>query len=107
VAEYGVVVPVFHVSLALTSLGLFYALVSAGVDFDWLFSRFGVESNRLATGVSTFALAYAVHKLFAPLRIGITLSVAPLLVKWMRAHVTPVVVRWVGGLKALIKRPKP
>merc|ERR1712126_458493 len=107
VAEYGVVVPVFHVSLALTSLGLLYALVSAGVDFDWLFSRFGVESNRLATGVSTFALAYAVHKLFAPLRIGITLSVAPLLVKWMRAHVTPVAVRWVGGLKALIKRPKP
>ena len=103
-AEYGVVVPVFHISLALTSLGFFYVLVSAGVDFDALFALFGVDSNRFAAGVSTFALAYAVHKLFAPVRIGITLAVAPLLVKWMRRNVTPVLTEWARRVKALAKR---
>lgn len=102
VAEYGVVVPIFHISLALTSLGFFYVLVSAGVDFDGVFAFFGVQENKFVSGVSTFAFAYGAHKLFAPVRIGITLSVAPLLVKWMRRNITPVVVRWVGAVKKLV-----
>jgi len=126
-AEYGVVVPIFHISLALTSLGFFYVLVSAGVDFDALFALFGVDGGdsagddgnengssdsgrssggNLVAGVSTFALAYAVHKLFAPVRIGVTLSVAPLLVKWTRKNVTPKLVKWSAGVKAALCRTK-
>lgn len=41
-------------------------------------------SNRITQGASTFALAYAVHKIFAPARIAITLSVAPLIVNRLR-----------------------
>ena len=48
VAEYGVVVPIFHISLALTSLGFFYVLVSAGVDFNVVFAFLGVEENKVS-----------------------------------------------------------
>ena len=38
----------------------------------------------VAAGVSTFVLAYAVHKVFAPVRIGVTLSCTPFIVKHLR-----------------------
>lgn len=41
-------------------------------------------AGNVAAGVSTFVVAYAVHKVFAPLRIGITLSVVPFVVRYYR-----------------------
>lgn len=40
--------------------------------------------SKLASGTSTFVVAYAIHKLFAPVRISITLVSAPLLVRYLR-----------------------
>jgi len=39
----------------------------------------------IATGASTFVVAYAVHKVFAPVRIATTLFATPLIVRWLRA----------------------
>jgi len=38
-----------------------------------------------AVGVSTFALAYAIHKFTAPVRIGFTITAAPVIVRFLRA----------------------
>lgn len=43
-----------------------------------------IVSDNIATGASTFVIAYAVHKLFAPIRISITLVSAPLIVRYLR-----------------------
>jgi len=43
-----------------------------------------VRESSLTTGAGTFVIAYAVHKVFAPVRITITLTATPLIVKKLR-----------------------
>ncbi|XP_062328301.1 protein FAM210B, mitochondrial [Osmerus eperlanus] len=86
--EYGAVGVSFHVCISLMSLGMFYLAVSSGIDMAGLlcklgFSESGVQS-KMAAGTSTLVLAYAVHKLFAPVRISITLVSVPLIVRHFR-----------------------
>nr|XP_029507868.1 uncharacterized protein LOC115122759 isoform X2 [Oncorhynchus nerka] len=86
--EYGAVGVSFHVCISLMSLGMFYLAVSSGIDMAAILYKIGFSESllqsRLAAGTSTFVLAYAVHKLFAPLRISITLVSVPLLVRYLR-----------------------
>lgn len=53
-----------------------------------LLGKLGVSEkftlNQAAIGGSTFVVAYAVHKVFAPVRIAITLSTTPFLVRYLR-----------------------
>lgn len=39
---------------------------------------------KIAENASTFLIAYGVHKLFAPVRISITLFSTPFIVKYLR-----------------------
>ncbi|MBN3298142.1 F210B protein, partial [Amia calva] len=70
------------------SLGIFYLAISSGVNMTALLFKLGfseaVVQSRMAAGTSTFVLAYAAHKLFAPVRISITLVCVPLLVRHFR-----------------------
>ena len=40
--------------------------------------------SKIATGASTFVIAYAVHKVFAPARMATTLAATPLIVRYLR-----------------------
>ncbi|XP_042318434.1 protein FAM210B, mitochondrial [Sceloporus undulatus] len=86
--EYGAVAVAFHVGISLMSLGMFYLAVSSGVDMTAILFKLGFDEDlvqsKLAAGTSTFLLAYAVHKLFAPVRISITLVSVPFLVRYFR-----------------------
>ncbi|XP_029907039.1 protein FAM210B, mitochondrial [Myripristis murdjan] len=86
--EYGAVGVSFHVGMSLMSLGMFYLLVSSGIDMAALLCKLGfseaVVQSKMAAGTSTFVLAYAIHKLFAPVRISITLVSVPLIVRYFR-----------------------
>ncbi|XP_072917719.1 protein FAM210B, mitochondrial [Hemitrygon akajei] len=86
--EYGAVGVVFHTGISLASLGIFYLAVSSGVDMTAILYKMGfseaVVQSRMAAGTSTFVIAYAVHKVFAPLRISITLVSVPLIVRYFR-----------------------
>ncbi|XP_053558498.1 protein FAM210B, mitochondrial isoform X2 [Bombina bombina] len=86
--EYGAVAVTFHVGISLISLGIFYALVSSGLDMTSILLKIGfseaVVQSKMAAGTSTFVLAYAVHKLFAPARISITLVSVPFIVRYFR-----------------------
>ncbi|XP_068118794.1 protein FAM210B, mitochondrial [Hyperolius riggenbachi] len=86
--EYGGVAVAFHVGISLVSLGIFYVLVSNGLDVPALLLKLGVSESvvqsKLAAGTSTFVLAYAIHKVFAPLRMTITVVSVPLLVRYFR-----------------------
>jgi hypothetical protein len=88
VKDYGATVVVFHVTMSLCSLGLCYFLVSSGLDLPMILEKLGIGASilesRLTQGASTFVIAYAVHKVFAPARIGITLTATPLIVRKLR-----------------------
>ncbi|KAJ7400569.1 protein FAM210B [Pitangus sulphuratus] len=86
--EYGAVGVSFHVGISLVSLGIFYLAVSSGVDMTAVLLKLGFSESslqsRMAAGTSTFVLAYAVHKLFAPVRISITVVSVPFVVRYCR-----------------------
>ncbi|KAI7808185.1 protein FAM210B, mitochondrial [Triplophysa rosa] len=86
--EYGAVGVSFHIGISLMSLGIFYSAVSSGIDMTSVLCKMGFSESlvqsKMAAGTSTFVLAYAVHKLFAPVRISITLVSVPLIVRHLR-----------------------
>lgn len=89
VKDYGSTVIVFHVGISLVSLGGFYAGVSSGLDMVSMVSHIPYIGSKIAssdfgTGASTFVVAYAVHKCFAPVRISITLTSTPFIVNFLR-----------------------
>ncbi|XP_061388523.1 uncharacterized protein C18orf19 homolog A [Musca vetustissima] len=87
--DYGSTIVIFHVTISLASLGGFYALISSGIDVTAIIDNFGYApealKNNVAKGASNFVVAYAIHKLFAPVRISITLGAAPLIVRYLRS----------------------
>jgi len=88
VKEYGSTVIVFHIAMSLTSLGFCYLLISSGLDLPAIVQKIGfgesILKSSITQGASTFVIAYAVHKVFAPLRITITLTATPLIVRKLR-----------------------
>ncbi|XP_068928545.1 protein FAM210B, mitochondrial [Petaurus breviceps papuanus] len=68
--EYGAVAVSLHIGISLISLGIFYLVVSSGVDVSSFLFKLGfaesLHSSKLVAGTSTFVMAYAIHKLFAP-----------------------------------------
>ncbi|XP_064888545.1 protein FAM210B, mitochondrial [Columba livia] len=86
--EYGAVGVSFHVGISLVSLGIFYLVVSSGVDMTAVLFKLGFSESslqsKMAAGTSTFVLAYAIHKLFAPVRISITIVSVPFIVRYCR-----------------------
>ncbi|XP_037076920.1 protein FAM210B, mitochondrial-like [Pollicipes pollicipes] len=88
VRDYGGTVIVFHVTISLASLGFFYLAVKSGLDvvglLRWVGLGDSLAQSKLVTGGSTFVLAYAVHKVFAPARIATTLACTPFIVRSLR-----------------------
>ncbi|XP_062960754.1 protein FAM210B, mitochondrial [Cynocephalus volans] len=86
--EYGAVGVSLHIGISLISLGIFYMVVSSGVDMSAVLLKLGLKESlvqsKMAAGTSTFVVAYAIHKLFAPVRISITLVSVPFIVRYFR-----------------------
>ncbi|XP_016069692.1 PREDICTED: protein FAM210B [Miniopterus natalensis] len=86
--EYGAVGVSVHIGISLVSLGMFYTVVSSGVDMSAILLKLGFKESlvqsKVAAGTSTFVVAYTIHKLFAPVRISITLVSVPLIVRYFR-----------------------
>uniref|UniRef100_A0A2I2YJY4 DUF1279 domain-containing protein n=1 Tax=Gorilla gorilla gorilla TaxID=9595 RepID=A0A2I2YJY4_GORGO len=86
--EYDTVGVSLYTGISLISLVIFYMVVSSGVDMSAVLLKLGFKESlvqsKMAAGTSTFVVAYAIHKLFAPVRISITLVSVPLIVRWFR-----------------------
>ncbi|KAH8352258.1 hypothetical protein KR084_003011 [Drosophila pseudotakahashii] len=86
--EYGATIIAFHVGISVISLGGFYLLVSSGINLMPVLEFLGIGSSAIAEKVatgSTFVVAFAVHKVFAPARISITLGTTPFIVRYLRS----------------------
>lgn len=62
--------------------------IQSGLDVVGTLQSWGIGEkileSKVVAGASTFVIAYASYKVFAPLRIAITLSVTPFLVRHLR-----------------------
>jgi len=99
IAEYGSTVVVLHISIALANLGLWYLIVSSGLDIEaWLkwmnVNESTVDKLTAVEGAGTFAIAYIIHKMLFPVRVSLTLGLTPFVVKYLRQK---------GILKAKVK----
>uniref|UniRef100_A0A8D8TQY7 Protein FAM210B n=1 Tax=Cacopsylla melanoneura TaxID=428564 RepID=A0A8D8TQY7_9HEMI len=84
--HYGPTLIIFHIGMSLCSLGIWYLIVSSGIDVPALLRKVSIDESKLhiASGASVFVVAYALHKLTAPIRISITLGSAPFIVRYLR-----------------------
>ncbi|XP_011646360.1 uncharacterized protein LOC105433000 [Pogonomyrmex barbatus] len=85
--DYGGTLLAFHITISLISLGGCYMVVISGIDVTPFIQNWVGENEQLENlmKVSTdFIIAYTVHKLLAPIRIGISLTVTPIIVRRLR-----------------------
>ncbi|XP_076303055.1 uncharacterized protein LOC143221511 [Lasioglossum baleicum] len=85
--DYGYTVLGFHIGISLISLGACYVAVDRGIDFVPIITSMLNVSDEMAKNIvtgSTLAVAYGIHKLLAPIRIGMTLGVTPFLIRYLR-----------------------
>jgi len=62
-------------------------LVNSGLDLAAFAQKVGFQiATPTLASAGTFVVAYAVHKVFAPVRISITLASVPFLVKYLRVR---------------------
>ncbi|XP_011883377.1 PREDICTED: uncharacterized protein LOC105570634 [Vollenhovia emeryi] len=99
--DYGGILVAIHITISLISLGTCYVVVVSGIDVTPFVQKLtsGNEQIENVLKVSTdFVIAYTVHKLLAPVRIGISLAVTPPLVRRLRK---------MGLLKMPKRKPPP
>ncbi|XP_076654662.1 uncharacterized protein LOC143360029 [Halictus rubicundus] len=85
--DYGKTVAVFHIGISLISLGACYTAVISGLDLTPLVKTICQENvalEKVLNTSSSFLLAYSVHKLFAPVRLALTLTATPIIVRKLR-----------------------
>ena len=75
IAQYGAAAPVTYIGISLAHLGFWWAVVSLGVDVQPLFQLVGITPPAALASASTFAAAYIIHKLLAPVRLTIAVAV--------------------------------
>jgi len=71
------------------NVSMFFPVVDcSGIDVVGLLGKVGVGQSilesKIATGTGTFVIAYAVHKVFAPVRMATTLAATPLIARYLR-----------------------
>ena len=64
-------------------------VIFSGLDVVGLVSKLPyigekISSSDFGSGATTFVIAYAIHKVFAPVRISITLTCTPFIVNHLR-----------------------
>ena len=63
-----------------------FLLPYSGLDVMMLLEKVNLADKvpKIAENASTFVIAYAIHKIFAPVRISITLGSTPFIVRFLR-----------------------
>ncbi|XP_029157782.1 uncharacterized protein LOC114930188 [Nylanderia fulva] len=85
--DYGGTLIAFHVTISLISLGCCYMVVISGIDVMPFVQKWTSGNEQISNILKTstdFVIAYTIHKLFAPVRISISLTVTPIIVKRLR-----------------------
>ncbi|KAL6426681.1 hypothetical protein ACFW04_009214 [Cataglyphis niger] len=85
--DYGGTLLAFHITISLISLGCCYMIVISGIDvmpFMQKWTGGNEQIDKMLKTSTDFVIAYSIHKLLAPVRISISLTVTPIIVKHLR-----------------------
>ena len=84
--RYGTVALVTWFAIFLTTVALFYVLISLGVDVQTLVTDLGLDINEKYLAAGKVMLAYGCAQLTKPLRILLTLALVPKVARWNEAR---------------------
>lgn len=70
-----------YLGISVISVSSFYTAIKLGVDLNSLLEKFNLQDNKLVSKAGPFALAYGIHKLFAPLRLLLAFLITPIIKK--------------------------
>lgn len=79
--EYGKLGIGVYLGISVISVSSFYTAIKLGVDFNSVLERFNLQDNKLVSKAGPFALAYGIHKLFAPARLLLAFVITPIIKK--------------------------
>ncbi|XP_038069112.1 uncharacterized protein C18orf19 homolog B-like [Patiria miniata] len=85
---YGYVIIPVHWVIAPVWFGAFYYAVKMGVDIAPFLLKIGVSEHHVGTlknsGASNALMAYALYKIFTPLRYTVTVGATEMTIRWLR-----------------------
>lgn len=79
--EYGKLGIGVYLGISVISVSSFYSAIKLGFDMNILLEKFNLQDNKLVSKAGPFALAYGIHKLFAPLRLVLAFLITPVIKK--------------------------
>jgi len=79
--EYGKLGIGVYLTISVISISSFYTAIKMGVNMDSLLEKFNMQDNKIITKAGPFALAYGIHKIFAPVRLVLAFVITPFIKK--------------------------
>ena len=79
--EYGKLGIGVYLGISIISISSFYSAIRLGFDMNSLLEKFNLQDNKLVSKAGPFALAYGIHKIFAPVRIFLAFVITPVIKK--------------------------
>ncbi len=79
--EYGKLGVIVYLSLSTVSISTFYLALRSGIDVKAILTSIGLPDSPLIDSAGTLAVAYAIHKLFMPVRIALTIALTSYIAK--------------------------
>lgn len=79
--EYGKLGIGVYLSISVISVSTFYTAIRMGLDMNYFLEKFDLQNNEIISKAGPFALAYGIHKIFAPARILLAFLITPIIKK--------------------------
>ena len=79
--EYGKLGIGVYLGISVISVSSIYTSIKLGVDVNSILEKFNLQDNKLVSKAGPFALAYGIHKIFAPARLLLAFIITPVIKK--------------------------
>ena len=79
--EYGKLGIGVYLGISVISVSSIYSAIKLGVDLNSVLEKFNLQDNKLVSKAGPFALAYGIHKIFAPVRLILAFLITPVIKK--------------------------
>lgn len=79
--EYGKLGIGVYLSISVISISTFYTSIRMGLDINYILAKFNLQNNEIISKAGPFAIAYGIHKIFAPARILLAFLITPIIRK--------------------------
>lgn len=79
--EYGKLGIGVYLCISVISVSSIYTSIKLGVDVNYILEKINLQDNKLVSKAGPFALAYGIHKIFAPARLLLAFVITPVIKK--------------------------